>query len=328
MDRTENHATSPDGPPTTEVLGYRIARCTLEEAAAWALGAARQSGTPKLLVTLNPEIVVQAKADHELRTALQHAALTVADGVGITWAAKRSGAPLPARVPGVELMTRILERAGPGLRVYFLACATRGRRTGRQTGARALRYSRRRSTARLLPASGRRSGGDSEYLSEWRAPTLGRARRGQELFLHTHRAALRVPLMMGVGGALDVLSGSVKRTPAWTHRLGLEWAYRVGFDRRRWHRIPRLARFVRLVVDNTIVGKTVAEVPPGPARQLQHTLSFGSRSGRLKAVFQMFSETKAQLHKTGLRSGNSVEDRQAQPLLVTAPSLSSGCPAG
>jgi N-acetylglucosaminyldiphosphoundecaprenol N-acetyl-beta-D-mannosaminyltransferase len=32
--------------------------------------------------------------------------------------------------------------------------------------------------------------------------------------------------------------------------LHLEWAWRVGLDRRRWHRVPRLVRFVRLVLES------------------------------------------------------------------------------
>ncbi len=238
----------PGDPPTAEVLGYRVARCTLEGAVAWALGAAHHSLTPKLLVTLNPEIVVQAEADPELKTALHHADLSVADGVGITWAAERSQQTLPERVPGVELMTRILERGGPELHVYFLgakpgvaerAAEVSSKRYGTVVAGVRHGYFRRPDEVPEVVDAVARSG--AQLL-------LAGLGEGQELFLHTHRAALRVPLMMGVGGALDVLSGEVKRTPAWTHKLGLEWAYRVGLDRRRWHRVPRLARFIRLVL--------------------------------------------------------------------------------
>jgi N-acetylglucosaminyldiphosphoundecaprenol N-acetyl-beta-D-mannosaminyltransferase len=54
--------------------------------------------------------------------------------------------------------------------------------------------------------------------------------------------------MIGVGGTLDVLSGTVKRTPRWARRLGLEWAWRIGLDPKRWRRFPRLLAFVRLVM--------------------------------------------------------------------------------
>ena len=235
------------GLPTAEVLGYRVARCTLEEAASWALGAARQPHTPKLLVTLNPEIVVRAEADTQLKAALHRAELTVADGVGITWAARRAGIPLPERVPGVELMTRILEKGGPELRVYFLgakpgvarrAAETACQRYGTVVAGTQHGYFKRPDEVAEITHAISKSGADVLLAG------LG---EGQELFLHRHRAALKVPLLMGVGGALDVLSGEVKRTPAWTRKLRLEWAYRVGFDTQRWHRIPRLVQFVKMV---------------------------------------------------------------------------------
>jgi N-acetylglucosaminyldiphosphoundecaprenol N-acetyl-beta-D-mannosaminyltransferase len=233
--------------PSADVLGYRVARCTLEEAASWALGAARQPNTPKLLVTLNPEIVVRAEADPELKAALHRAELTVADGVGITWAARRAGTPLPERVPGVELMTRILEKGGPQLRVYFLgakpgvaqrAAETACERYGTVVAGTQHGYFKRPDEVAGMVGTISTSGADILLAG------LG---EGQELFLHRHRAALKVPLLMGVGGALDVLSGEVRRTPAWTRHMGLEWAYRVGFDRQRWHRAPRLVRFVKMV---------------------------------------------------------------------------------
>jgi N-acetylglucosaminyldiphosphoundecaprenol N-acetyl-beta-D-mannosaminyltransferase len=70
----------------------------------------------------------------------------------------------------------------------------------------------------------------------------------QEVFLHRHRDSLAVPVMIGVGGTLDVLAGAAKRTPVWTRRVGLEWAWRVGFDPR--HRLPRLVRFVWIVLSS------------------------------------------------------------------------------
>lgn len=230
---------------TVFVVGYPVARCTLEQAAGWCLAAAREPGT-KLVVTLNPEIIVQAERDPSLKTALQSAELIVADGVGVVWAAKQFGHALPGRVPGVELTSALLERAGKDLSVYFL-----GAKPG--VAERAAARARERYGVRIAGAH------HGYWRPEEKDSVVTRVREsgaqlllaglgeGQERFLHEHRQALGVPLMIGVGGTLDVLAGEVKRTPAWTHKLGLEWAYRVGLDRKRWHRFPRLIAFVRLV---------------------------------------------------------------------------------
>jgi len=70
----------------------------------------------------------------------------------------------------------------------------------------------------------------------------------QERFLHAHRNAWGAGVLMGVGGTLDVLAGVAHRTPTWTQALGVEWAWRIASDRRRWHRLPRLGRFVMLAL--------------------------------------------------------------------------------
>lgn len=230
-----------------DVLGFSVAEVTLEQATAWALRAAQRGSTPQLLVTLNPEIIVQAQSQTALRDALHHADLSVADGVGIVWAARRRGVRLPERVPGVELMTQLLKRGGSDLRVYFLgakpgvaerAAEVAKARFGTTVAGVQHGYFRRPEDVPAVIQAVSRSG--AQLL-------LGGLGEGQELFLHTHRASLGVPLMIGVGGALDVLAGEVERTPVWTHRLGLEWAYRVGSDPKRWYRFPRLLKFVRLV---------------------------------------------------------------------------------
>ena len=107
---------------TTKILEFEVAKVTLAEATELGArsSAARSKGAPQLLVTLNPEIVVQAESQRALKDALEHADLSVADGVGILWAARQRGERLPERVPGVELMTGLLARGGSDLRVYFL----------------------------------------------------------------------------------------------------------------------------------------------------------------------------------------------------------------
>ncbi|CAN5888076.1 WecB/TagA/CpsF family glycosyltransferase [soil metagenome] len=238
--------------PSANVLGYEVAVCTLEEAARWCLAAVQQQpahpAETRLVITLNPEIIVQARSNPALQEALAAAALTVADGVGVVWAARCCGAALPERVPGVELVSRLLEIGGDGLKVFFLgskpgvaeraAAAARSHYGTRVAGVQHGYFARPDDTPDVLNRV--RDSGAQLLLAG-----LG---EGQELFLFEHRHALSVPLLLGVGDTLDVLAGEVQRTPAWTRRAGLEWAYRVGSDRKRWHRFPRLLTFTRLVL--------------------------------------------------------------------------------
>src|SRR5690606_26537335 len=237
--------------PRLEVLGYPLDAVTLDEAADWVLEAAfearRSAGASRLVVTLNPEIVVQASEDPQLAAALRAADLSVADGVGVAWAARRAGRPLPSRVPGVDLALEVMRRGGHDLRVFFLgakpgvaerAAAEAERRFGVQVVGTHHGYFERTAPEEVLSEVAR-SGADLLLAG------LGER---QELFLHAHAAQLGVGVMIGVGGTLDVLAGEVKRMPAWTTRLGVEWLFRVALDRRRWGRLPRLFRFAAMVL--------------------------------------------------------------------------------
>jgi N-acetylglucosaminyldiphosphoundecaprenol N-acetyl-beta-D-mannosaminyltransferase len=228
------------------VLGHPLDPVDLDEAARRVLRYARE-GPPSLVVTLNPEIVVRADREPALREAIASARLSVPDGVGVVWAARRTGLEVPGRVPGVELAERALERAGGDLPVYLL-----GGRPG--VAERAAATVRARYGCHV---AGVRDGyfepcedgdvADAVRASGARLLLAGLGER-QEPFLAAQLERTGVGAAIGVGGTLDVLAGAARRTPAWTRRAGLEWAWRVGTDPRRWRRAPRLLRFVARVL--------------------------------------------------------------------------------
>ena len=234
-------------PAAHDVLGHAVHPVDLDGAVDLVLRASRGT-TPRLVVTLNPEIVVRARSEARLRAALGRADLTVADGVGLLWAARRAGVRLPGRVPGVELATACMERGGEALSVYFLggrpgvaeaAAATAHQRWGTRVAGAHHGYFDHDSDGAAVAGEVGRSG--AQLL-------LAGLGERQEVFLDAHRDALGAGAMIGVGGTLDVLAGVAQRTPAWTQRWGVEWAWRVGLDPRRWHRLPRLLRFVGLTL--------------------------------------------------------------------------------
>lgn len=243
MDATPAAAPPPPLPAPAPVLGHPVHPVDLVAARDWVLASAAPGAEARLVVTLNPEIVVQATRDPALAAALARADLTVADGVGVLWAARRAGVRLPGRVPGVDLAFAVMERGGPALGVYLLggrpgvaeaaAAAARARWGVRVVGHRHGYFDR--ATDGAAVAAEVRASGAGLLLAG-----LG---EGQERFLDEHRDAFGAGALIGVGGTLDVLAGVARRTPAWTRRVGLEWAWRVGSDPKRWRRAPRLLRF-------------------------------------------------------------------------------------
>ena len=58
----------------------------------------------------------------------------------------------------------------------------------------------------------------------------------KEIWCEERRAAAEVPVVLGVGGAFDVLAGFVPRAPHVLQRAGMEWAWRLAQEPRKlWH---------------------------------------------------------------------------------------------
>ncbi len=74
------------------------------------------------------------------------------------------------------------------------------------------------------------------------------------MFLAEHGRTLGVPLIMGVGGSIDIVAGVTRRAPRWMRSAGLEWLFRLAQEPRRLGR--------RYVVTNAqfiaIAGKEIA----------------------------------------------------------------------
>jgi N-acetylglucosaminyldiphosphoundecaprenol N-acetyl-beta-D-mannosaminyltransferase len=55
-----------------------------------------------------------------------------------------------------------------------------------------------------------------------------------------HRGLINTPVMIGVGAAFDINSGSINQAPRFVQRSGFEWLYRlIQEPRRLWRRYLR-----------------------------------------------------------------------------------------
>lgn len=87
------------------------------------------------------------------------------------------------------------------------------------------------------------------------APTVlvvGFGQIKQELWIANHLLKFpSVKLFIGVGGALDFISGTSKRSPLWMRVHGLEWLWRLIMDPRRFGRIfNAIIRFPIMVLQH------------------------------------------------------------------------------
>lgn len=228
------------------ILGIRVdeedmLHC-LRRIAAWL---EEENRSPRQVVTLNPEGVWLARQDARLRQTVERAALVVADGNGLLWAAKRLGYHLPERVTGIDLMHGLAALAAErGWRLYLLGAAP---------GVAALAADKLRALYPGLIIVGAENG----YFRDSEPETLARLRAAeadilfcalgmpyQELWLDEHAAELGCRLTIGLGGSFDVLAGKVKRAPEFWQKRKLEWLWRLVQDPRRWRRVLIIPRFI------------------------------------------------------------------------------------
>jgi N-acetylglucosaminyldiphosphoundecaprenol N-acetyl-beta-D-mannosaminyltransferase len=188
---------------------------------------------------VNVAKLVTMRRDPILRRAVTEADLINADGMGVVWGANLCGLGLPERVAGVDLMEALFAMCENGGHSVFLFGARQEvldealRRLAerhpdlRIVGARNGYFSPDEESA--IVAEIAKSGADCLFV--------GMSSPRKEIFNHQHGAALGVPVVMGVGGGIDILAGLTQRAPDWMQSWGLEWFYRVLQEpRRMWRR--------------------------------------------------------------------------------------------
>ena len=238
----------------TDVLGVEFDNVTMAEAVERALEliAIREC---RYVVTPNPEIVMLARENAELKRALAGAALVLPDGVGIVKGAAILGRPMKGKVPGIDfacgVMARLAEKGGS---VYLF---------GAKPGVAELAAETLESRYPGLIVAGTSDG----YFSD-DAPIIEKIRAAQpdmllvslgapthDLWMAKEEGKLPVGLMCGLGGSLDVFAGTVKRAPESWQRLGLEWLYRLMKEPRRIGRMMKLPLFVVEAAGERLRGK-------------------------------------------------------------------------
>ncbi len=211
------------------------------------------SGQPHYIVTANAEIIYQASHDETMRQVVTGADLVTADGSGVVWASKYIGQPLTQRVTGIDLVYAICQKAQTaGWRIYIIGAApdiaqqAADKLQEQYPGCQIVGIQHGYFTAQEEPQI-------VEHIRQAQPDILlvamGAPR--QELWITKHRDALQVPVAMGIGGSLDVISGNLRRAPKWMQKLSLEWLYRLLIQPSRFKRVLALPKFVLAVRKET-----------------------------------------------------------------------------
>ena len=226
-----------------DVLGVQFDNLTMDEAVAAALRLLDE-GRGAYVVTPNPEIVMLCRGDAQAAAAVAGADLTIPDGIGVVYGAKLLKTPLKEKVPGIDLTLALLGRLAERGGSVFLFGAKPG--VAEQAAE---------NLAAQFPGLRFVGTRDGSYTDDGpiveainaAAPDLLLVCLGapkQERWMHDNAHRLKVGLMIGAGGSMDVFAGTVERAPEAWQRAGLEWLYRLLKEPKRIGRMANLPRFM------------------------------------------------------------------------------------
>jgi N-acetylglucosaminyldiphosphoundecaprenol N-acetyl-beta-D-mannosaminyltransferase len=223
-----------DHPRRRRVLGLPCDAYSQREAASLVTTAVENRRACRI-VFINAAKVVSARRDLRLTRALEAAEVVGADGQPIVWVSRLLGEPLPSRLNGTDLMMEVLELAHTQKwRVFFLGSRNE-----------VLNEICRHCAAEWpgLEVAGIHHGYFAPDEDAAVAATIAEAKPDvllvgmpsprKEYWINDNGKSAGTPVVLAVGGSLEVLAGRVRRAPGTWQRTGLEWLWRMMQEPRR-----------------------------------------------------------------------------------------------
>ncbi|WP_019915039.1 WecB/TagA/CpsF family glycosyltransferase [Paenibacillus sp. HW567] len=230
--------------PTVPIFGIRVSKVDMKATVSYLTEAVRNR-EPHQVITANPIMVMTALDNPAYMEIMKSAELVVPDGTGVVWAAEYCHEPVAERVAGFDLLHELLHQGESyNWKVYLLGS------TPEVIGETATRL---QSQYPGIIIAGYHDGffgpeADEEILNtiNQAQPDLLFVARGadsQEPWIAKYKSRLNIPVMMGVGGSFDVISGKSRRAPKAFQKLRAEWLYRLLKEPTRYKRMLALPKF-------------------------------------------------------------------------------------
>lgn len=218
-----------------EVLGVKIDDLSITEIVRIVEGWLKKGGK-HYITTPNPEIVMMAQKDLELKKIINNCDLAIPDGNGL-----KIGTDIVCNSPGIDVLEALVKLAADyGFTTGFL---------GGAEGVAEKAAERLQKKYKNLKVTFANSGGEVDNQGNSQQATGNSTKNTdayrllpnasldllfvafgppkQEKWIYKNLGKLNVKVMMGVGGSLDYLSGEVKRAPKIVRAIGFEWLFRL-----------------------------------------------------------------------------------------------------
>ncbi|PJA47740.1 hypothetical protein CO172_00180 [Candidatus Uhrbacteria bacterium CG_4_9_14_3_um_filter_36_7] len=199
--------------------------------------------TQRMIVTPNPEFLLAAKKDKNFADILNQADLSLPDGIGLRFAAcALTEETLKYRHTGVDTLDLLASICEKTNKCLFLlgGYGNSAQKTGQY-------FQKKYPDLRVVSVNPGKINQNlpvelMEKINQSGATVLavGFGQKKQEFFLKEYLPLFdQIKIAIGVGGAFEMLSGTLPRAPLWMRQNGLEWLWRLLIEPRRFPRIIR-----------------------------------------------------------------------------------------
>jgi N-acetylglucosaminyldiphosphoundecaprenol N-acetyl-beta-D-mannosaminyltransferase len=263
-----------------EIAGVQFDPITYDLALE-AINSFVSGGNKHVIVTPNPEMVLDANKNRDFKEILNSASLSIPDGIGILWAShylslphKKTGLKrcyqvfsslldiflspkkirkiFSERVTGSDLFNKIIEKSQYKKWKIFLLGAGVG--VGKKAIDNLLKKYPQAIFAGSYAGSPKTDEEDEicKIINNTKPDILFVAygSPAQEIWISRNLTKLEtVKIAMGVGGAIDFAADKIKRAPGFMQKIGLEWLWRLVREPKRIKRIWRATYvFIRFII--------------------------------------------------------------------------------
>ena len=231
---------------TDTILGIKITNSTIDEICKDVLSAVKKK--KKMFITsVNPEILISAIENNEMKTILNSATHSLPDGIGIIYASKCLGGNVRSRIAGIDCAEAICKIAANNNFNVFLYGAKKGVAEKAKTN-----LEKKYPNLNIVGVINGYEKDNSKIvntINDKNANIVFVALGGgkQEKWIYDNINKVNAQVFQCIGGSLDVFSGNSKRAPKLMQKLGLEWFFRLIKEPSRFKRQAKIPKFIYLV---------------------------------------------------------------------------------
>ena len=254
---------------TVALFGMPITNVSMDQAISRVEGFIL-SGKTHQIATANLDFARNSLRDPYLQRIICECSMVLPDGAPMLWASSMFGSRLQQRVTGCDLipeLARLSQERGYG--IYLLGSSE----ASASAAATVLqeRFPGVRIVGRHSPEHKPLHKMDHEEMIQRineANPAIVLVSFGnpkQEIWIHSYKDRLVPSVLIGVGGALDLIGGRLRRAPRWMQMFHCEWIFRMLQEPMRL--IPRYAGDLKALFSHLPLGVAANRMQPFERRQ-------------------------------------------------------------